>query len=225
MKKTLRSIHTDKIDYYRPLLVAEYCERLHYMSTNQKAQMLVSHARAQGLCDWKYMSGSLLEEMTGERGVSKWIVEAILQLLLKKKWQPESDRLWALFMKTWLYEHGPFFHVGEVLDSLPAHINKLKALEWAIFFEERLQLSKLTHVIWRIEDAQGNKVIHDCITQSLARDALVSKFPDVCRMNINEHGYTLSRHYIFLKDIDLHDDIPESQRAVLRQKRDALADG
>ncbi|MFT6906600.1 MAG: hypothetical protein ACJAS1_003268 [Oleiphilaceae bacterium] len=218
MNKTLRKIHTDKIDYYRPLLVEEYCQTLHYMSSNQKAQMLVSHARKEGLCDWKFMSGKILEEMTAERGVSKWMVQAILELLIKKNWQPDGDRLWALFMKTWLHECGPFSDVGEVLDSLPAHMNKLKALEWAIFFHEKLQASKRTQLICRVEDKAGNKVIHDTISSKLALEALNKRIPDINRENLEEKGYQLKHHYIFIEDIDLHQDIPEYQRALVRKK-------
>lgn len=218
MTKSLRAINFNDIEVFRAVLINEYCQHLHYMTANQKAKLLVGYARSKGLCDWKYMSGSLLEEFADHRPVSKWMVNAVFQILLSKKWQPEADGLWALFIKTWMYENGPFNHAGEVLDSLPNHVNKLQALEWVLFFHDRMKVSKRTQIIWQVTDYSGNKVIHDCISSKLAKEALVKKFPNLDSEMLQEEGYKLHSYAILIKDIDQHTDIPEYQRKLVRKK-------
>ncbi len=221
MSKTLRKVSFEQIDTYRHALAAQYIDRHHYLSPEAKAINLLTHARKKGLCNWKYIGPTFLQELAEERPVSKWMLLAMFDLLFKRNWQPETDELWALLIKTWMHEYGPFVHVGEVLDALPEHINKLSALEWVIFMEERLPMSKRTHVLWRIEDKHGRKVQHDCISQSLALETLAQRYPEVTLQNLAEYGFSIGKYYELIETILVCEEIPENQRAIVKKKGQA----
>jgi hypothetical protein len=218
MNKILRTVNADNLIDYKVHVIREYGSFRKDLTQSGKANSIVKHANLKGWTEWTYFSGQSLKRVGFERPITKWMIDSVFEILTQMEWQPISDRVWALFIKYWMFEHGPFNDVGGVLDSLPLHMDKNIAEEWVRFFEVNLPDSKRTQRIYSIVDEMGRKITYDNISLNFAKRELEEIDGGINWTALTEQGYRFVRRHIFFEEIEQENEIPEFQKALVRKK-------
>jgi hypothetical protein len=218
MNKILRTVNADNLIDYKVHVIREYGSFRKDLTQSGKANSIVKHANLKGWTEWTYFSGQSLKRVGFERPITKWMIDSVFEILTQMEWQPISDRVWALFIKYWMFEHGPFNDVEGVLDSLPVHMDKTIAEDWVRFFEENLRDSKRTQRIYSIENKTGHKVTNDNISHNFAKKEFEEMNGKVNWKVLAEQGYCFVYRHIFFEEIEQEVEVPEFQKALVRKK-------
>jgi len=218
MSKILRTVNSDHLNDYKIHVMREYGSFRKDLTQAGKADSIVQHAHSKGWTEWTYFTGQTLKRVGFERPITRWMIDSVFEILSDMEWEPKSDRVWALFIKYWMFEHGPFNDVKGVLDSLPIHMDKNIAEDWVSFFEVNLPDSKRTQRIYSIVDEMGQKINYDNISHNFAKRELEEIDGEVNWTALTEQGYRFVRRHIFFEEIEQENEIPEFQKALVRKK-------
>lgn len=215
MSNILGHANKDDLMSYRKLAIKEYIFLRKGLTQSEKAKELHEYAYIRGWTTDRHFTGTMLKELGTKRNVTQWMVRTVFEILLDIdiNWQPRTDKLWSLFIHTWMYYNGPFDSVQEAIDSLPAHMDKEEARKWIEFFENRLQASPMTQLLYCLHDKDGKKVSKDNISEGYLRKELTPEFGDDFDWGeLNEKGYSVSKRYIAKESIVNELDVPNQQK-------------
>ena len=148
-----KKIGIEKPGHIRSLLVCYCMDNMEGMTPYEQSFELTEHAISAGyVADRAPYYGLTLDNVIKKMSAPWWMSRAALDILVMKKWVPDSGKQWASFTNAWLYANGPFNSLDDVLNSLPPHIKHEEASHWFKNISSRFNFSQATKPVSRVVD-------------------------------------------------------------------------